>query len=75
MDKAHRTPSNVFAEDGEVIVEGPDGVAFSMTPDAAEETSERMLSGAAEARGQEILGIAETDDGDSAEQPSAPARH
>lgn len=45
-------PSDVAAEQGEVIVEGPDGVAVTLTPDAAEETARRMLAAAAEARQQ-----------------------
>ena len=43
-------PSVVVAEQGDVIVEGPDGVAVTLTPDAAEETARRMLRAAAEAR-------------------------
>jgi hypothetical protein len=54
MDKAHDQPSEVTAEEGEVIVEGPDGVAVSFTPDAAAETSERLLYGAAHAQGQRV---------------------
>ena len=54
-DKAYDTPSKVSAEDGEVMVDGPDGVAFSLTPDAAAETSDRMLEQAAIARGQELM--------------------
>jgi hypothetical protein len=49
---AHGDPSEVVAEDGEVIVEGPDGIAVSLTPEAAEETGRRMLAAAAEARRQ-----------------------
>jgi hypothetical protein len=45
-------PSEVGAEAGEVTVDGPDGVAVSMTPEAAEETSQRLLDGAAEAAGK-----------------------
>ena len=45
-------PSNVDAEDGQVIVKGPDAVDVRMTPNAAEETSERLLEGAMKARGQ-----------------------
>ncbi len=52
MDKAHNEPSEITAEEGEVIVEGPDGVAVSLTPDAAAETSHRLLYGAAQAEGQ-----------------------
>jgi hypothetical protein len=55
MDKQiHDEPSEVTAEQGEVMVDGPDGVAVSLTPDAAAETSERLLFGAAKARGQQI---------------------
>jgi len=43
-------PSVVVAEQGEVILEGPDGVAVTMTPDAAEETARRMIRAASEAR-------------------------
>ena len=49
---AHEDPSQVVAEQGDVIVEGPDGVAVTMTPDAAEETGRRMLEAASEARRQ-----------------------
>lgn len=54
MDKTYETPSNVDAEDGHVMVDGPDGVAVSLTPEAAAETSDRLLFGAAKARGQQI---------------------
>ena len=49
---AHSDPSEVNAEDGDVIVEGPGGVAVTLTPDAAEETGRRMVRAAAEARRQ-----------------------
>lgn len=65
MEKVHKTPSEISAEDGEVIVEGPNGHAYSFTPEAAEETSHRMLAGAAEAKGQEAgrrIGLAEEAD-------------
>lgn len=52
MDKVHDEPSDVTAEEGEVIIEGPDGVAFSLTPDAAMETSNRLLEGGLTANGQ-----------------------
>lgn len=45
-------PSVVDAEDGVVLVNGPDVVHVRMTPDAAEETSQRLLTGALKARGQ-----------------------
>jgi hypothetical protein len=53
--KIYDTPSKVSAEEGEVMIDGPDGVAISMTPDAAAETSDRLLDQAAVARGQEKL--------------------
>lgn len=42
--------SQVTAEEGEVIVEGPKGVALSFTPEAAEETSGRLSVSAEEAK-------------------------
>lgn len=45
-------PSMVDAEDGVVVVDGPGAVDVRMTPDAAEETSQRLLTGALKARGQ-----------------------
>lgn len=53
-NKLHDEASSVTAEEGQVMVDGPDGVAVSMTPDAAAETSDRLLQGAAEAQGQVI---------------------
>ena len=45
-------PSDVTAEDGVVNVDGPDAVDVALTPDAAKETSDRLLEGALEAQGQ-----------------------
>lgn len=50
---SHSEPSEVNAEQGQVIVEGPDGVAVTLTPDAAEETGRRMITAALQARRQE----------------------
>jgi len=44
--------SDVDAEEGIVIVKGPDAVDVRLTPGAAEETSERLNTGAMKARGQ-----------------------
>jgi hypothetical protein len=54
--KAHDVPSDVCAESGEVMVDGPGAVAFSFTPGAALETSDRLLAGAMEAQGQLVEG-------------------
>ena len=35
-------PSRVAAEEGEVLVDGPNGIALSLTPEAAAETSQRL---------------------------------
>ena len=51
-NKPYSTPSEVTAEHGEVAVDGPDGVAVSLTPEAAAETSDRLLHAAAQAKGQ-----------------------
>jgi hypothetical protein len=53
-DRTYDTPSEVNAEGGEVIVDGPDGVAVSLTPDAALETSQRLLEGGLMAQGQRV---------------------
>jgi hypothetical protein len=45
-------PSDVAAEEGQVIVDGPDGVAVTMSPDAAEETARRLSQTVEEARRQ-----------------------
>jgi hypothetical protein len=54
QDKIYDEPSKVDAADGHVVVNGPDGVAVLLTPDAAAETSDRLLWGAAEAQGQRV---------------------
>jgi hypothetical protein len=57
MDKqtVYDEPSDVSAEEGAVEVEGPDHVEVAMTPEAAEETSERLTTQAVKARGQRRL--------------------
>jgi hypothetical protein len=57
MDRRiHDEPSNVDAEQGAVVVEGPDGVAVTFTPEAADETSDRLVFAAGKARSQQIVG-------------------
>lgn len=47
------TPGVASAESGLVMLDGPDGVAVAMDPDAAEETGKRLIAAATEARGQD----------------------
>ena len=51
-DEIYDEPSIVTAEDGAVAVTGPGKVKVRLTPDAAEETSNRILEGSMKARGQ-----------------------
>lgn len=51
----HEIPSDVVALDGCVHVSGPGGIVVSLSVEAAEETSERLLHCALEARGQQII--------------------
>jgi len=57
MDKReiYSDPSRVSAVDGAVEVDGPDAVDIAMTPEAAEETSERLADQSIKARGQRRL--------------------
>ncbi|HEY0029010.1 MAG TPA: hypothetical protein VGC35_14185 [Allosphingosinicella sp.] len=49
------SPADVKAQDGEVSVEGPNGIKYVFTPAAAIETSDRLLLGGIEANGQRML--------------------
>lgn len=40
------------AEKGQVLLDGPDGIAIALTPDAAEITARELLRAAVEARSQ-----------------------
>lgn len=53
--KIYDEASDVDADDGVVIIKGPDAVDVCLTPDAAEETSERLNTGAMKARGQRFF--------------------
>ena len=48
-------PSTVKAKDGKVTARGPDHVQVDLTPEAAEETSDRLLHEAMKARGNRRL--------------------
>lgn len=43
------------AEDGRVKLDGPDSVDVTMTPEAAEETADRIVDQAVMARGRRIM--------------------
>lgn len=45
-------PGVAVAEQGYVVLEGPDSVAVTMTADAAERTGEALIAAAAAARAQ-----------------------
>jgi hypothetical protein len=48
-------PTKVTAIDGEVVLDGPDGVDVKLTPEAAAETSDRLLYAAGKAEAQQIV--------------------
>ena len=51
----YEEPSDCRAVAGAVEMDGPDDVHVTMTPEAAEETSERLLEASFTARGQKCL--------------------
>lgn len=51
-DKVYDDASEVHAVKGEVTVDGPDGVAVSLTPEAAVETAARLEANGIRAAGQ-----------------------
>ena len=55
-NEIYDSPSEVTPQDGVVRVKGPDAVDVKLTPEAAEETSDRLIDGAVIARGQRRLG-------------------
>lgn len=52
----YNEPSETEAVEGNVALMGPDGVSVMLTPDAAIETSERLLNTAMTAQGQRAEG-------------------
>jgi len=51
------SPGVASAEQGVVLLDGPDGVAISMTPEAAEATARSLLDAAREAGKQRDLSV------------------
>jgi len=54
-DKLYDEATDVTAEDGEVILDGPDAVDVRITPEAAEETANALWAAAVKANGQRRL--------------------
>jgi hypothetical protein len=52
QEKLYNEATEVTASDGEVILDGPDGVDVKVTPEAAEQTADNLIDGAVKARGQ-----------------------
>ncbi|CUS44524.1 MAG: hypothetical protein V4610_21470 [Pseudomonadota bacterium] len=50
--KAHDVPTTVTAEQGEVMLDGPDGLAVSFTPEAASKSASAIAAAADEAQRQ-----------------------
>lgn len=50
--ETYEKPSDVVAEEGRVLLDGPDHVDIALTPDAALETGGRLIDEAAKAAGQ-----------------------
>ena len=53
--KVYNEVTKVTAKDGEVLLDGPDGVDVKVTPEAAEETADALIAGAVQANGQRRL--------------------
>lgn len=48
----YSTPGKATAEAGKVFLDGPDGIAITLTPEAADRTGQALIRAAAEAREQ-----------------------
>jgi hypothetical protein len=69
--RIHDEPSSVAAEEDQVIVDGPDAVAVTLTPEAAEETGHRLIAKAADAAGHRHLHAPDNDDSATGDSGSA----
>ena len=54
-DKLYDEATEVTATNGEVFLDGPDGIDVKVTPEAAEQTADNLVEGAVKARGQRRL--------------------
>ena len=63
--KPCQEPGRATVEDGFVLLDGPDGVAVTMTPDSAAQTAESLRQAAMEARAAHVQS-ARSADGDTA---------
>lgn len=54
-------PGIASAEEGLVVLDGPDGVAITMTPDAAQKTGQSLMSAAEIAEQQIAKGRSQAD--------------
>ncbi len=52
MAKVHNTPFEVAAHRGEVYIDGPGRAVVALTPEAAAETSDRLIRSVTIARAQ-----------------------
>jgi hypothetical protein len=50
--KPHSTPISAIAEEGQVLLEGPPGLALALTPKAARESAPALMAAADEAAKQ-----------------------
>ncbi|MFL5296364.1 MAG: hypothetical protein ACJ798_08280 [Phenylobacterium sp.] len=53
LDELWNEPLYVRIEEGEVVIVGPDDVAMAMTPEAAVESAERLMSAALRAKAED----------------------
>ena len=54
-DKVYDEETEVTAKNGAVVLDGPDHVDVTVTPEAAEQTADNLIEGAVKARGQRRL--------------------
>ena len=54
-DRLYDEATEVTAEEGNVVLDGPDDVDVIVTPEAAEKTADNLVEGVSKARGQRRL--------------------